>query len=344
MRPTMRDVARRAGVSLKTVSRVVNGEAGVRPDTAERVNAAIAALGFRRNDIARVLRGGRRSRSLGLVIKDVANPFYSQIARGVEEVARAHDLFVISGCSDEDPARERHLIRSLCERRVDGLLIVPSKADHGYLAPELNMGTPVVFMDRPPEEAIAADVVLIDNAGGARAAVEHLIAGGHRRIACLADLPGIYTARERRRGYDEALRAHGVPVDERLVCLGPHDVAGAEAATAALLALDAPPTAVFAGNNRLTIGALRAILAAGTPTALVGFDDFELADMLATPVTVVAHSPADMGRRAAELLCRRMDDADLPARPGGPGRPLPPQRVLLPTRLIVRGSGERPPS
>lgn len=331
MRPTMRDVARRAGVSLKTVSRVVNGEAGVRPDTAERVNAAIAALGFRRNDIARVLRGGRRSRSLGLVIKDVANPFYSQIARGVEEVARAHDLFVISGCSDEDPARERHLIRSLCERRVDGLLIVPSKADHGYLAPELNMGTPVVFMDRPPEEAIAADVVLIDNAGGARAAVEHLIAGGHRRIACLADLPGIYTARERRRGYDEALRAHGVPVDERLVCLGPHDVAGAEAATAALLALDAPPTAVFAGNNRLTIGALRAILAAGTPTALVGFDDFELADMLPTPVTVVAQDPVLLGRMAAELLFRRMR-----------GEQGTVQRLQVPTRLIPRGSGEVP--
>jgi LacI family transcriptional regulator len=332
MRPTMRDVARHAGVSLKTVSRVVNGEVGVRPDTAEKVNQAISALGFRRNDIARALRGGKRTRSLGLVIKDVANPFYSQIARGVEEVARLHDLFVISGCSDKDPARERHLIRSLCERRVDGLLVVPSAADHRYLIPELNMGTAAVFMDRPPEEAIRADVVLIDNVGGARSAVEHLIAHGHRRIACLADLPGIFTARERRRGYDEALRAHGIPVDESLVRLGPHDVTGAEAATAELLALGDPPTAVFAGNNRLTIGALRAIQAAGTRTALVGFDDFELADMLATPVTVVAHYPAEMGRRAAELLCRRMDGEDLP-----------PQRVLLPTRLIVRGSGESPP-
>ncbi|MEV5711507.1 LacI family DNA-binding transcriptional regulator [Actinoallomurus sp. NPDC052274] len=332
MRPTMRDVARQAGVSLKTVSRVVNGEVGVRPDTAEKVNEAISALGFRRNDIARVLRGGKRTRSLGLVIKDVANPFYSQIARGVEEVARLHDLFVISGCSDEDPARERHLIRSLCERRVDGLLVVPSAADHRYLIPELKMGTAAVFMDRPPEEAIRADVVLIDNVGGARSAVEHLIAHGHRRIACLADLHGIFTARERRRGYDEALHAHGIPVDESLVRLGPHDVAGAEAATAELLALGDPPTAVFTGNNRLTIGALRAIQAAGTRTALVGFDDFELADMLATPVTVVAHYPAEMSRRAAELLCRRMDGEDLP-----------PQRVLLPTRLIVRGSGESPP-
>jgi LacI family transcriptional regulator len=333
MRPTMRDVARHAGVSLKTVSRVVNGEVGVRPDTAEKVNAAMTALGFRRNDIARALRGGKRTRSLGLVIKDVANPFYSQIARGVEEVARAHDLFVISACSDEDPARERHLIRSLCERRVDGLLVVPSGADHHYLVPELRMGTSAVFIDRPPEEAIEADVVLIDNVGGARAAVAHLLAHGHRRIACLSDLPGIFTARERRRGYDEALRAAGVTVDESLVRVGQHDVAAAQAAMAELLALGDAPTAVFTGNNRLTIGALRAIQAAGSGTALVGFDDFELADMLATPVTVVAHQPAEMGRRAAELLCRRMAGEDLP-----------PQRVVLPTRLIVRGSGELPPA
>jgi LacI family transcriptional regulator len=332
MRPTMRDVARRAGVSLKTVSRVVNGEDGVRPDTTEKVNAAISALGFRRNDIARALRGGKRTRSLGLVIKDVANPFYSLIARGVEEVARTNDLLVISGCSDEDPARERHLIRSLCERRVDGLLIVPSGNDHRYLIPEINMGTPAVFIDRPPEDALQADVVLIDNAGGARAAVTHLIEHGHRRIACLVDLPGIFTARERRRGYDEALREHDVPVDESLIRVGQHDVAGAESAMAELLALGDPPTAVFTGNNRLTVGALRAIQAAGAGTALVGFDDLELADMLATPVTVVAHYPAEMGRRAAGLLCRRMA-----------GEELPPQRVVLPTHLIVRGSGELPP-
>jgi LacI family transcriptional regulator len=319
-------------VSLKTVSRVVNGEDGVRPDTTEKVNAAISALGFRRNDIARALRGGKRTRSLGLVIKDVANPFYSLIARGVEEVARTNDLLVISGCSDEDPARERHLIRSLCERRVDGLLVVPSGNDHRYLIPEINMGTPAVFIDRPPEDALQADVVLIDNAGGARAAVTHLIEHGHRRIACLVDLPGIFTARERRRGYDEALHEHDVPVDESLIRVGQHDVAGAESAMAELLALGDPPTAVFTGNNRLTVGALRAIQAAGAGTALVGFDDLELADMLATPVTVVAHYPAEMGRRAAGLLCRRMA-----------GEELPPQRVVLPTHLIVRGSGELPP-
>ena len=332
MRPTMHDVARHAGVSLKTVSRVVNGEVGVRPDTAEKVNSAIAALGFRRNDLARALRGGERTRSLGLVIKDVANPFYSQIARGVEEVARAHDLFVISGCSDEDPARERHLIRSLCERRVDGLLVVPSGGDHRYLIPELSMGTSAVFIDRPPEEAIAADVVLIDNVGGARAAVEHL----HRARPPPDRLPRRPARHLHRRASAGAATTRrcaraACPSTSRSYGSGQHDVAGAEAAMAGLLALGDPPTAVFTGNNRLTIGALRAVQAAGTGTALVGFDDFELADMLATPVTVVAHSPAEMGRRAAGLLCRRMA-----------GEELPPQRVVLPTHLITRGSGERP--
>jgi LacI family transcriptional regulator len=198
------------------------------------------------------------------------------------------------------------------------------------------MGTPAVFIDRPPEESLDADVmvdvVLLDNAGGARTAVTHLIEHGHRRIACLSDLPGIFTARERLRGYEETMREHGVPIDPSLVRVGQHDDASAEAAMAELLALDDPPTAVFTGNNRVTVGALRAIQAAGTGTALVGFDDLELADMLATPVTVVAHYPAEMGRRAAELLSRRMAGSDAPS-----------QRVVLPTHLIVRGSGELPP-
>jgi LacI family transcriptional regulator len=328
----MRDVARHAGVSLKTVSRVVNGENGVRPDTAAKVNAAIEALGFRRNDLARVLKQGRLTRSLGLVIEDVGNPFYSQVVRGVEEVARGNGYLVISGSSDEDPERERELVRSLCERRVDGLLIVPADGDHRWLLPELRMGIQAVFLDRPPGGGLQADAVLIDNVGGAHRAVEHLVAQGHRRIAFVGDSPRVWTATERYRGYVEALAGHGLALDESIVRFGPRDVAGAEAVTGELLALGTPPTAVFAGNNRLAIGALRAIHAAGRPVALVGFDDFELAGLLATPVTVVAHSPAEMGRRGAELLCRRLE-----------GERLPPQRVLLPTELIARGSGEVAP-
>lgn len=324
----MSDVAAAAQVSLKTVSRVVNDEPGVRPATAARVHQAIAQLDFRRNDLARALRQGQVSRTLGLVIENVSNPFYSAITRGVEEVARRHGLLVIAGSSDEDPERERNLLRLLCERRVNGLLIVPAGADHRYLLPELRLGTPAVFIDRPPGR-VRADAVLLDNVGGARAAVEHLLAHGHRRIGMVGDALTIFTAAERLQGYRNALTARGVPFDPALVRLGLHDAVAAEAATLELLALPNPPTALFAGNNRNTIGALRALSPSGRRTALVGFDDFELADLLPLPVTVVACDPVELGRQAAELCCRRL---------GGDGRP--PQRVVLPTTLVVRGSGE----
>src|SRR6266536_1570426 len=179
-RPTMRDVAKAAAVSLKTVSRVVNDEGGVRPETAARVHEAIVTLGFRRNDMARVLRQGRSSGTLGLVIEDVANPFYSDITRAVERVARSRGYLVIAGSSDEDPERERDLVRTLCERRVEGLLIVPAGDDHRFLLPDLHVGMAVVFMDRPPG-GIQADTILIDNVDGARQATEHLLAHGRGR-------------------------------------------------------------------------------------------------------------------------------------------------------------------
>jgi LacI family transcriptional regulator len=193
------------------------------------------------------------------------------------------------------------------------------------------MGMAVVFMDRPPG-SIQADTILIDNVDGARQATEHLLAHGHRRIGMVGDLPRIFTAVERHLGYAETMKAAGIGMDDLLVKLGPHDVAAAETATRELLGLPDPPTAIFAGNNRSTIGALRAIQATGSRTALVGFDDFELADMLATPVSVVTHSPAEMGRQAAELLYRRLA-----------GDKAPPQRIRLPVGLVPRGSGEVPP-
>src|SRR4051794_37402083 len=176
-RPTMRHVAERAGVSLKTVSRVINHEQAVSPATAERVRAAIGELGFRRNDLASSLRRGSTSATLGLVIEDVANPFYSAVAQAVEDAARTRGFLVMTGSCDEDPERERELILALLRRRVDALLLVPagSERDRGWIAQELGDATPVVFIDRPPT-GIDADAVLLDNAGGARAAVEHLLA------------------------------------------------------------------------------------------------------------------------------------------------------------------------
>ena len=327
----MRDVASTAGVSLKTVSRVVNREPGVHADTAARVESAIASLGFARNDVARSLRHGR-AEAIGLVIEDVANPFYSAIARTVEDAAHARGHIVITGSCEEDPEREQQLVGRLLRRSVDALLIVPAGADHRYLEPELAAGTPLVFLDRPAV-GIEADTVLLDNLGGARAGVAHLLERGHDRVAFVGDAPALHTARERLAGYRRALVDAGVPERTELVRTGPHDAAGAEATVRRLLRLPVArrPTAVFCANNRNTIGALRALRDHPRPVALVGFDDFELADMLPTPVTVVRHAPEDMGRIAAELAYARLEGD------GGP-----PQRRTLPCELVVRGSGEVP--
>jgi LacI family transcriptional regulator len=327
----MRDVASTAGVSLKTVSRVVNGEAGVRADTAARVEAAIARLGFARNDVARSLRHGRAN-ALGLVIEDVANPFYSAIARTVEDAAHARSHILITGSCEEDAVRERELVLRLLRRSVDALLIVPAGGDHRYLLPEIGAGTPIVFLDRPPR-GIEADTVLLDNHGGARAAVEHLLRQGHRRIAFVGDPPSLYTAGERLAGYRAAFEAAGVVPDDALISAGSHDAASAERAVRDLLALPTGqrPTALFSANNRNTVGALRALRDAPTPIALVGFDDFELADMLPVPITVVRHDPAAMGRIGAELAYARLDGEDA----------LPQKRTIA-CEVVARGSGEVP--
>lgn len=330
-RPTMKDVAARAGVGLKTVSRVVNGEAGVSPDTERRVQESIAALGFRRNDSARILRKGRTA-SIGLVLEDLADPFYAPLSRAVEEVARAHGALLINGSSAEDPRREQELVLALCARRVDGLVVVPASDDHRYLQPEIEAGVATVFVDRPPGH-IEADQVLADNCAGAREGVAHLIAHGHRRIGFIGDRPDIHTARERLRGYREAMSRAGLPVDERWTAPGGTDPERVRADAERMLSGDEPVTALFAGNNRVTVTLVRVLAAAERPVALVGFDDFELADLLSPAVTVVAQDPAQLGRTAADLLFRRLDGANDP-----------PRRRTHPTRLVVRGSGELPPS
>ncbi|XVQ84430.1 LacI family DNA-binding transcriptional regulator [Microbispora siamensis] len=336
-RPTMNDVAAAAGVALKTVSRVVNNEPGVNAVTASRVQAAIEQLGYRRNDSARILRRGRTA-SIGLVIEDVADAFYSSLSRAVEDAALHHGCLLFTGSSREDSARERDLVLAFCARRVDGLIIVPAGSDHGYLAPEFEAGIKAVFADRPPGAGCEADIVLCDNAGGARTGTAHLIAHGHRRIAFLGDSPGIFTAAERRRGYRQALAAAGLPYDEGLVAMGPPDPARMRADLTRLLTASDPPTALLTGNGRTTVETLRALASltdaadasAAGGLALVGFDDFELADLLG--ITVVAQDPARLGRTAADLLFMRLSGDEGPT-----------SRIELATRLVPRGSGERPP-
>ena len=330
VRPTMSDVAALAGVSLKTVSRVVNGEPGVRPKTAERVMAAVRELGFRRNTIAADFARGAGRRDIGLVIDDVSNPFWAKAARAIEDVAAAHGRHVIAASSDFQPAREYEIIESLVGHRVDGLIVVPVGQDHSYLAREMELGTAIVFLDRP-QRNLDADTITLDDAGGARTAVTHLVAHGHRRIGFLAQSMDLYTMAERQRGYHEALAAAGIPADPALEAQA-ETVDEAGSATQALLALDRSPTAIFCANNRMTVGAVGPVRDGGWKVAIVGFDDLELADSLTIPLTVVRADASELGRAGAQLLLRRLDGWDEPS-----------QRISLPATLVVRGSGEIAP-
>lgn len=333
-RPTMRDVAARAGVSLKTVSRVVNDEPGVSSALGERVRRAIEDLDFRPNIGARNLRrSDGKTYSVGLLVEDVSNPFSSVLQRAVEDVALPRGVVVFSASVDEDPQRERDLARAFSTRRVDGLILAPIAEDQSYLEPDLRAGTAIVAVDREPV-GLEVDCVVSPNREGAADAVRHLIAGGHRRIAFLGERRTIATARQRHAGYVQALHAEGIAVDPALARHDLSDVALADAAVMSLMTAANPPTALFTAQNLVTIGAVQALRRLGLEgaVALVGFDDFPLADLLTPAVTVVAQDPAEMGRIAADVLFERLSGADGP-----------PQVHVVPTRLIRRGSGEIPP-
>jgi LacI family transcriptional regulator len=333
-RPTLRDVAARAGVSFKTVSRVVNEEPGVSSALAGRVRQAIDELGFRPNVGARVLRlADSRTSSIGLLLDNVANPFAASIQRAVEDVALPRGVVVFSASLDEDPERERRIAATFTARRADGLILVPTGDDQSYLEAELRAGTAVVCIDREAHN-LRVDSVVSTNVAGATEGVRHLVAAGHTRIAYLGDRATISTARDRLAGYRAALGEAGAAHDPSLVVQDLSSAALAEEAAQRLLRRDDPPTALFTAQNLVTIGAVRALHRLGLQrlVAVVGFDDFLTADLLSPGITVVAQDPAAIGRRAAGLLFTRM------AGEGGP-----PATHPVPTLLIPRGSGELPP-
>jgi LacI family transcriptional regulator len=330
----MNDVAALAGVSLKTVSRVVNGVATVDPVLTAKVRTAAAKLGYRPNLTASNLRrSDRRTSTIGMLIEDAANPFSAALMRAVEDVAHEREVRVLFASLDEDPDRERDLARELIDRRVDGLIIVPAGEDHSYLSDERNAGTCLVFLDREPK-LLSADAVVSENHRGSVNALRHLIDRGHRRIAFLGDRASISTAAQRLAGYQHALEVAHLDADEQLVRAGLSSVEAAIAAATELLALPDPPTALFTSQNLATIGAARVLRTLGVQdqVAMVGFDDFPLADLLRPGISVIVQDGEGMGRLAAEILFRRLD-----------GDESPPQIHVLPTELVQRGSGEIPP-
>lgn len=333
----MNDVARAAEVSLKTVSRVVNNEAGVSQPLVDRVRAAVDELGYRPDLRARNLRGAEAPpATIGFIQTYSANPFFSAIRDALEAKAAEHDCLILSGSSGADRRRQDVLVEALLGRRVDGLVIVPAAdgdADvDASLQREIDRGTPVVFVDRNSDAGV--DVVLSDHFGGAFNATAHLTKAGHTRIAFLGRGSTLQTTIDRLSGYESALREAEVDpaAATRLIRV---DVPSedAEATVRQLLALPAAqrPTAIFSSQNQLTKGAVKALHGLGVQrdVALVGFDDIEMADVIEPGVTVVAQNAEKLGRYAAELLFERLLD----------GRTEPARRVV-PVELITRGSGE----
>jgi len=333
-RPTMRHVAALAGVGIKTVSRVINGEPNVSAATVAKVREAARTLDYQPDlHAGNLRRADGRTRTLGLLVGSVDNPFAGAVHRAVEDAALARGVAVFASSLDDDPDREQATVDAFLRRRVDGLILTTVSDSQAYLAPEQRRGTPIVFVDREPA-GLSSDVVVSDNADGAATATRHLIEHGHRRIAYLGDRVRIQTARERRRGYLEELGRAGVATRDLPMIDELHDEASAREATLALFAQPDPPTAIFSSQNLVTIGVIRALRELGRhhDTALVGFDDVPLADLLEPGVTVVAQDPYAIGRTAADRVFARLDGDDSPA-----------ARTVIATELIARGSGEIPP-
>jgi LacI family transcriptional regulator len=329
--PTMREVAALAGVSTKTVSRVINGLPGAGPEVVERVRAAARKLGYRPNLTASSLRrSDRRSATIGVLFEDLSNPFDSALLRAVEDRARQNGVLVLAGSSEDDATLQVELLTSLATRRVDGMVVMAVGGHQDSLQQERERGIPMVLVDRPPTFG-GTDSVTTTNRDSSREAVLSLAELGHRDIAFLGDRQTLWTSAQRYTGYLEGLAHAGLKLREDLVRTDLKGVDAAELATVALLDLPVPPTALFTAQNLVTVGALRVLRARTLQhrVAVIGFDDFPLADMLEPGITVVRQDVPGLGRKAAELVFARIE-----------GDQSPPVHAVIPATLIRRGSGE----
>ena len=327
-RATVYDVARLAGVSIKTVSRVVNASSEVVPATRDRVRAAMVELGYVRNPVAHALVTGSTA-TIGVVVDSIADHFFSSLVSVVEERALAHGMSVLIASTGRSPERERAQIERLIQQNVAALLVAPAAGDHSYVAAA---GRPIVLVDNG-WELPGFDTIRVQDREGSEAAVRHLIEHGHRRIAFLGEPTTVETVAARRAGYDDALAAQGLEFDSDLVSDSCGTPAAADDVTRRLLTGNRTPTAIFASNPRAAMGVVSALHALGrTDVALISFGDFDLAEWLVPAVTVVDHDPHQLAEAAATRLFDRMEHRDLPA-----------AEVALPVKIVARGSGELRP-
>jgi LacI family transcriptional regulator len=330
-RPTIREVAALSGTSIKTVSRVMNGVATVDPVLVKKVKQAAAKLNYRPNLTAGNLRRvDGRTNTIGLLLKDISNPFSSSLHRAIEDLARTEGFDVIAGSMDEMPEREAELISTFISRRVDGLLIVPSTSDHKYLEKERKSGLNFVFLDRPANN-FSADTVVATNRMSAKEATEHLINYGHKRIAYMGDSQEIYTAAERFAGYKAALAKAKIKLDHSIIHHGVNDKADIERFTNEILTGPNRVTAIFSSQNYVTIEAIRALAQRdlSNEIALVGFDDLPFADLVKPGISLVTQDIKKMAEVAAGLLFARIN-----------GTKNKSAILEIPTIFTARGSGE----
>jgi LacI family transcriptional regulator len=321
----MRDVAAEAKVSTMTVSRVLHDDSQVAVGTRKRVLDAVEKLNYRRNEFARNLRLGRDAGVVGLVVANLANPFYSELALGVEAIIAEHSLRLMIGNSGESVQSEEDLIIDFESRRVDGMIVTPAGRDQPSLRRLAESHLPLVLAGTPPA-GIDADCVLVDDFGGALDSTRRLIEIGHRRIAFMGNPPSLYTDAERFRGFSTALEEAGLRAPSRYVCRIRADVEGYEVAARELLETSRAPTAIFCANNRITLGVLRAMFATKIQVAAVCFDDFEVADLIGVPLILVSFDAGILGRRAAEMLMDQINHAE----------DLGKRRITIPTKLVER--------
>jgi LacI family transcriptional regulator len=327
---TMRQVAERAGVSAKTVSRVMHNDRYVSADVRQRVEQAIAELGYVPNVLARTFRSGRDA-VIGVAVPSISDPFFAALTGEVERIARARGVAVLVTSVGTDPAHEQAAVQALIGRQVSGLIMTPISADQSYMRPFQGRAA-IVFIDRPPAK-IVADSVVEDDRGGAHAATTHLVGHGHERIGFIGDTLAIATTTRRLEGYRAALADAGIVPDPALVALGATSEEDSGKAAIDLLGLANPPTALFSSNARSSIEVIPALQSVGrADIGFVSFGDFPLASALRPPVTVVDQDPVSVGRTAATRLFERLDHPDRRLR----------RKIVLPVPLITRGSCRGP--
>ena len=332
--PTIHDVAKRAGVGSITVSRVINNSGYISSETRERIQKAIDELGYVPNTLARSLRS-RRTNTVALMVTDITNPFFTTLARGVEDTANEAGYTVIFCNTDESAAKEEKYLNVLLQKQVDGLLLVPTQRSVNSIHQILKHGTPVVVLDRRIPE-VDVDSVRCDSLDGAYKLTKYLVSLGHRQIAIMSGAVGVSTADDRVAGYRKALEEDGIAISDRYILRGEFTPDSGYSMTEQAINLPLRPTALIAANNFITIGAMKALQEAEMEVpedmALAGFDDLPPAIVTFPFFTVVSQPAYEMGTQAMQLLLKRLSAKEVVAF----------QEVILPTQLIVRRSSGPP--